>query len=390
MKNILIIMPGIRPGGGPSGYTYNLMQGISQIIERDGPVNVKFYGFRSEERVLSVQGRGSQLRDKMGAIINSLDEWGVGIPRLLLDYVRAKLFLHPRTLLDAMMWAQVVIFQGYQPPRILRLAKLKDKIIVYMPHSPTIMADEIAMNIAENGAHISKLKYRSMLRNERYFFEYAKHIVFATRSASEPYVKEYGDILERKEISYILSGVDIDFIGSNPASDFGNTRTYMVAFIGRYSKHKGYDLFCEAAEIVTTRRNDVDFISAGTGPLSRTSSCVKDLGWRSDIGAVMCKADVIVVPNRVTYFDLLPIECAALGKPLVLTATGGNKELAAMLPDTVTTPVASSVAIADGICSCLKELEQNVNYGSRNRAIYESMFTSVAFAERWMSFFSHL
>ena len=48
-------------------------------------------------------------------------------------------------------------------------------------------------------------------------------------------------------------------------------------------------------------------------------------GWTNDPHSLIAAADVFVLPNRETYFDLILLEVMSLGVPIVLSNTGGNK-----------------------------------------------------------------
>jgi len=69
------------------------------------------------------------------------------------------------------------------------------------------------------------------------------------------------------------------------------------------------------------------FFSAGAGEIQEAESNVFNLGWRKDIAEIISAMDLIIVPNTVTYFDLLPIESLMLGTPVAVSAVGGNKWL---------------------------------------------------------------
>jgi glycosyltransferase involved in cell wall biosynthesis len=99
-----------------------------------------------------------------------------------------------------------------------------------------------------------------------------------------------------------------------------------IGFIGRYNFDKGYDRFLS---IAAAHKKDIRmrFFSAGAGEIQEAESNVFNLGWRKDIAEIISAMDLIIVPNAVTYFDLLPIESLMLGTPVAVSAVGGNKWL---------------------------------------------------------------
>ena len=53
-----------------------------------------------------------------------------------------------------------------------------------------------------------------------------------------------------------------------------------------------------------------------------------ELGYINDAMNLMSISDVVVIPNRNTYFDLVIIEALSLGKIVVTSNTGGNIDIA--------------------------------------------------------------
>ena len=52
-----------------------------------------------------------------------------------------------------------------------------------------------------------------------------------------------------------------------------------------------------------------------------------ELGYISDAQNLMNASDVIVIPNRNTYFDLVILEALSLGKIVITSNTGGNIDI---------------------------------------------------------------
>lgn len=106
----------------------------------------------------------------------------------------------------------------------------------------------------------------------------------------------------------------------------------VVGYFGRYHSHKGYDIYRQGIELLSAR-DDILFISAGIGPLDVLSSNnYINFGWRTDIQNLITACDIIVLPNRYTYFDLLPLECLSLSRPVAISRIGGNLKLERLCP----------------------------------------------------------
>jgi glycosyltransferase involved in cell wall biosynthesis len=129
----------------------------------------------------------------------------------------------------------------------------------------------------------------------------------------------------------------------------------------------------------------VAFYSFGDGPIQLKSKHVTNMGWRSDVLHFLRDVDIVVVPNRIAYYDLLPLECAALGKPLVMTAVGGSKDQLDDLPDAVACQDIRAEDLALSIQVAIERLRKDRSWGRRNQEAYKKHFTLAEFARRWDS-----
>lgn len=386
----LVICPTICPGGGPPGYTYNLRAGLAELA--DDPLlgstvrGIRFLGIDLENRN---RATGPAPMSPHQAPPLSVVGRIAARARVALRMLNARAALR-RTRKIVKRWrtiagADIVVFQGYQPAGEARWARRCGKTVVYMPHTPSTFADEARMMRALPGAatRLGDREYREMHANERELFAAAEVVVFPTEHAVDPYERAFGNALASRRIAYVLSGVeppeapDSDAASRNDVFSGGTTS---VLFVGRYVPHKGYDLFLEAAEQLVRDGVDASFWTLGDGPLKRHSDEVTDLGWHDAPHAVIAQADIVVVPNRIAYFDLLPLEAAALGRGLVLTHVGGNIDQLQHLPDSVgSTPG----AVAEAVRTAISLKRASASWGQRNAEAFDREFTHVHMARRW-------
>lgn len=211
-------------------------------------------------------------------------------------------------------------------------------------------------------------------------------MAFPSKGAASHYESAFSELLGTKHIVYIKSGVSINSGGDGYGSfERRKSNEIRIAFVGRYVSHKGYDLFCDAAELVCMTTPGVEFYSFGDGPIKRESAHVTRMGWRSDVLNFLKDVDIVAVPNRIAYYDLLPLECAAFGKPLVMTAVGGSNDQLRDLPDSVACHDICAGKLASSIQVAIEKLRKDSSWGRRNRQAYEKNFTISEFARRWDS-----
>ncbi|RZQ32704.1 glycosyltransferase, partial [Vibrio vulnificus] len=308
----------IRPGGGPAGYLYNL----NQLAESDG----------CGERLLKVESLivSDERASPRSNELNYLKNIPLFINNLLfifvlsynvIKYIQASIKVRKRINTSDMLVFHDQIFA------FVYKSLFRNKVSV-MPHQPKELASE-ASELYSRKYHCSqKFVYRILSYIEFDTYKNAEFIMLPCKESIDAYFvgdDQKRQILNEKKIIEVTSSVIAPEIkGGN---DFDKGSELIVGFIGRYTRDKGFDRFNELV-LSFLDNNDVKFISAGSGDITPISSHnYTDLGWRSDIGDIINYCDILVVPNRVTYFDLLPIESLLLGTPVCVTNVGGNKFL---------------------------------------------------------------
>jgi len=378
MKRVVVVTPFLKAGGGPPGYSYNLWKGYS-TTEAPSKYKLSFASLLFEGRHAVVGTSGSKAKG---------DREADGIVRRLKASRLWKVARLCKTGTRNFRWnaqirgADLVVFQGYQETKFLDVAIGAGRKIVYMPHSPSIMADEIRMFRTAAGTECTDNEYAAYLETERSFFKAADWVVFPSPGASEEYRKAFHAELRVCKTAYIASGISpSDQAKDTPPLEEG----FVVLFAGRYVSHKGYDLFCEAADLLASKEEAITFCSVGGGDAVRGANVV-DLGWRDDIYTYLKAADLIAVPNRVAYYDLLPLECAYLGKPMVMTQVGGNVDQLAELPDTIPISNVSAQALATAVLQARSKIFAEGDFGAKNAEAYAKYFNAQAFWGRWDAF----
>ncbi|WP_462164564.1 glycosyltransferase [Pseudoalteromonas xiamenensis] len=376
MKNkVLFLTNVIKPGGGPAGYCHNLKSAIDELDDNQKNMEVEFFGGIEEKRTSSVWDMRSGFHYYLKLGINLITFGLIRELRLKIDYAFGELSKEKKKKITE---CDIIVFQGYQSAHYLAFAKAQGKKTIYMPHSPTIMADEYASTCKMHGVPIDRILYSKYYRSERFFIDNVERIVFPSENSHDEYSKNF--TLSNRDIYYIGSGVKPQNV--NKGNYIFPSDSVNVMFAGRYILDKGFDRYNLLAD--SWPSNNVRFFSAGSGPL-KASSNVIDLGWRTDVLSLIKDVDVVVIPNKVAYYDLLPLECIALGKPLVMTEVGGNIDQLKCFP--VSFPAGSGenvVDLVEALNSCISKVNESGSTFDINKQVFNKHFTHTAMAYRWL------
>lgn len=320
-KKIIHIVSLIRPGGGPFGYLYNLKKGIDEIR---GDYNYDVCSMAS-----------SNSRENKFTTIN--------LPNLILrnlkplwHYLQLKGLLGIS--LEPLIARKDYIYISHVVTQAARLRfKYGTKIKIYlMPHAPVSYSEEVMSDLElKHGRSLLHPCYLKLLmRAEKMMFSKMDGIIVAAKQGLDGYFEGNGiKSVKIANIYEVGSGVPKfkeGFQKNDARQKLGLPQNKkVIGFFGRYNKDKGFDIYCEALSKFSEESNEeIIFISAGIGPI-KPKKCQNyiDFGWRNDVELLISAADVVVIANRNTYFDLLPLEVMSLSRPVIVSNVGGNKKL---------------------------------------------------------------
>lgn len=207
-------------------------------------------------------------------------------------------------------------------------------LVVLQSHCPEPSSHEMYAKLTKFVKRTIPHLLKRMEYIDEFAFNRADYIIFPCVDAEDPYRNNwpyFNIIREKLKVKYITTGImpvsprrDREAVLSElgiPKSDF------VITYVGRHNEVKGFDLLKQIASSILDSCNDVWFISAGKEePISRlVHARWKEIGWTTDAHSYISAADVFVLPNRETYFDLVMLEILALGKIVIASRTGGNK-----------------------------------------------------------------
>lgn len=202
------------------------------------------------------------------------------------------------------------------------------------------------------------------------------------------------DIFERDKIVLVHNGVDLDRFAQTTERDPAGRQKIgarlCVGTIGELAPIKGQESFLRAAAIVSSRRDDVDFIIAGedksrTGENQRLLESVIDelklrqrvriTGWADEVVELLRTFDVFVSASRSESFGIAMVEAMASGVPVVATLTAGAREIIDEDRTGLLSPIGDAEALAEAICELLDDPQRRARLADDARRMVRERFS---------------
>jgi glycosyltransferase involved in cell wall biosynthesis len=382
----------VKPGGGPSGYVFNLHQALKDRALLGGRIDTYFQG-SSTDRVTGF-GEVSTVRKIHGY----LPFVGSNLTLRLLTSRQIRLYWKKpleRQVIEALQPYKVVVFHSVRmAARYAASVPKNGQQIHVMLHPPTNLATEIVENWQGRYGQSSYAHeaIRRMAQLELDTYLASNGVLTMTKAGLHAYFdfdpKMREAFMNRATFHEIPSGVP----ALVPTKSRQQMRTetgvpkdaFIAGFFGRFHPHKGFDLFLDAVRKANERKLPVHFVCAGSGSIEPPKDLpnLTNLGWRKDIAEVVNMVDLVVVPNRVAALDFLSLEAMSIGKPILASGIGGNVYLASTtegvhLFDPIT---------ADGIVAAIQKFTpaEALRLGQINREVYQRTYNVDAFIKRHM------
>ena len=223
-------------------------------------------------------------------------------------------------------------------------------------------------------------------------------------------VKNYVQLVEGvkdRKLCVLYNGLDnMQIQGISPvslkqlSSDI-RPGTKIVGLVANFNRQvKRVDLFLEASAIVSKYFPNCAFVIVGGGKLkSRLIGHAKELniinkvffvGHQKNAISYIKKFDIGVLTSDSEGFSNVLIEYMACGIPIVSTATESGIELFSGIDVGILTPVGDKFALADAICSLLKDPEKCWRLGTNAKSHIERTFAWENRIKEYETFFRSL
>jgi glycosyltransferase, family 1 len=226
---------------------------------------------------------------------------------------------------------------------------------------------------------------------EKMAFKNSDILIFPSKEAMEPLLDTmdgFEDIIKQKDIRFIPTGakkLKSSLTKDAAKEKYGVTGKFVVGYVGRHNEIKGYDILMDAAKQLIPNNPNICFLIGGAQgktfkPLEHEQWI--EAGWVNPADLFMA-IDVFVLPNRMTYYDLVLLEVMSMGVPVIASATGGNKSVYS-LTNALTLYDNSVEDLAAKIVSMSNLSQEEITHiQNETLAAYENNFTTSLFAERY-------
>ena len=376
----------LLPSGGPAGYLYNL----NIELEKRNISNIEFL---PDERITlkNIIRKKMANYPKIFKIIHFFTQKKYGNDMLNLIFKNksytADINLEQYDIIHFHCTLDMYLCKD-------SLENFKGKVML-TSHSPKAFHQELLDDFASSTKRKRKKEINKIDVIDEYAFLRADVIIFPVKESIECYSntwKKFPKILTKikRKICYLPTGTlpkkynknNIEFRKEYAIPN----DSFLIAYVGRHNEIKGYDIVKEVAKDLFKESKNVYFIIGGQqGPLYQLNDDKWiEVGWTNDPGSIINAADMFILPNKETYFDLVMLEVLSIGTPVIASYTGGNKyfekfntkgiqlyknygELISMIHNLI----------------CLNS-EDRDKLREKNRDIYYSNFTNEKFANRYL------
>ena len=214
--------------------------------------------------------------------------------------------------------------------------------------------------------------------SRRYWYDrritgWSQATIAVSKSTREFLLKEKG--LDPEKVMVIRNGRRLDDFVSDPERQQRLRRELgigsedpVVGVFGRLEEQKGHRYLIEALPTVLSRLPGVKVLFVGEGSLRNElessvralglTGCVYFLGYRRDWTHWMDLSDVVALPSLYEGMPLVPIEAAAMGKPVLATAVDGTCEVVVHGQTGLLVPPARPKEFAEALITLVENPEQ--------------------------------
>ena len=401
--------------GGPTGYLANLLDGLNRIENNNNPL--VFFNTLDKEPAVplpEIKGFHKVIHDFFYSktylksfYIDHISRYQKRLRTDYMDFLSSPSKMYCRNdMFEKMDLKRTKTIHVHTIGDAIKVRNSLNRIgarhikLLLTSHTPEAPSDEYYKEYLENG---HEEKYANDIRNlwkkiEKEAFNSADILIFPSKEAMEPLfatMDDFQDIVAHKDIRFIASGAKQlkQTLSKHEAKKkYGVEGKFVVGYVGRHNEIKGYDILQNAAKKVMLQNDNISFLIGGKQGNVFTPLNDKrwiEAGWVNPADLFQA-IDVFVLPNRMTYFDLVLLEVMSMGVPVIASATGGNKSVqeqtkSLFLYDNTVDSLAETILMLSK-----ESLSTMRNYSNLIKREYENNYTPSLFAERYLSLINQI
>ena len=220
----------------------------------------------------------------------------------------------------------------------------------------------------------------------------AKRVVAVSDFLKREMITEWS--FSEDQLTRIYNGVDFAKFDSATGADSVRTEFHipaaarLVVSVGNIRKPKGYEYLLRAARRVIDEFGSVYFLVAGEGHgvlLEELQALRRQLkleehvilaGFREDVATLLKACDLFVLPSVTEGLSIATIEAMGLGKPVVVTDSGGPSEIVESGRTGLLAAPRDAESLAQGILRLLKEPQLATQLGTKAKLEVSEKFSA--------------
>jgi glycogen(starch) synthase len=254
------------------------------------------------------------------------------------------------------------------------------KELITIPLLTTIHATEHGRN---NGIHNEMQQF--IHDREHQLISESDQIIVCSEFMLEELISDFNTKAEK--ITVIPNGIESLTIERKVEEFFPELRQKRYIFsIGRIVKEKGFETIIEAAALAKEKAMDCSFIVAGKGPMlqayqqqiseRKLTNHVAFIGYITDEqrNALIHGSELTVIPSLYEPFGIAALETMVMGKPTVVSNTGGMKGIVKHLQTGMLMVPGDAHNLLKQINFLLNHPETAVEIGNKGRKIVKSLY----------------
>jgi glycogen(starch) synthase len=216
---------------------------------------------------------------------------------------------------------------------LLGSAAIVLKEILAIPLISTIHATEHGRN---NGIHTEIQQF--IHEKEQQLITESDQLIVCSPFMKENLQTVFG--VSNDRISILPNGIEVQSVSLDYKEIFPELRDKKYIFsIGRIVREKGFDTIIDAAAAAKEKGQDLFFVIAGNGPMLEVyraliaernlEDYIQFIGYVTDDqrNALITGCEMAVFPSYYEPFGIVALETMVLGKPTIVSNTGGLKGL---------------------------------------------------------------